>query len=667
MIGKTRSIRYQFLLAINVVLIVVLLLFGISFWLEWGGAVRKHTEEIRQNSSNETQKELRNGFEIYDAEVRYQIQRMEQLSLNLSHSDELRTFILKNRIDPLKYLLSKEAKNGTYDFANILSHEGNVVASFPINTHDVEMETYYSQTDNAVGKMLKKLAVELPSKFDRVSTAYFIVTPALAKNLQIEWISEEIDYEFALLTVTAIHSDFGDPVGVLVLGKLFRNLQDRFIGIKERTKIDYSLYTSKYSNLSTGLYAHSPLEGHYQSGVGVVPGLTKGTFFVERHDENMFCREIRLKDKKLVGLECTGMPLALANKSINHIEVLLSELKYSISIWYILFGVLSLILATILSFFLSRSLTRPLEVVTDAIGKLSRNELDIELPKNVGSVEIETISRATEVFKRNIQAMGEVEKKLRDQREEALLSSRVKSQFLGNMGHDLRTPLNAIIGFSEVLKGEIFGKLGHEKYVEYSNDIHFSGHHLLDLINNILVVSSIESGKFTMNESWFYLPDVIRNSVHLHQFLAEQSEVELNAEISEDVSGFLGDPLRFQQILNNLVSNAIKFTRKSQRVGVSCYINANDELVIKVDDTGAGIPKQDLNKIFEPFFLGIDKGVAPSRGTGLGLFLVKSFVDFHDGTIKVESDVGIGTCFTLTFPPQRLRDSMVDVAETVDS
>ncbi len=653
MIDKPTAIRFQFLLTINFVLVVILLLFGAIFWLEWGYASKKHTDEIRLNSIEDSKHNLLHGFQIYEGEIQYQFRQLENAAEGFDRSEEFRSLVAKNRVDPLKHLISHQNKDGLFDFAAVLNEEGDLVATFPDTANEMNLDNYYKQPGNAINDVYKKLSGKPLGRNERVTSSYFLIPKNLAKDLGIKLQSSESDFEFGLITVVALYSDFGDPVGILALGKMFSSLKDVFTNIKNNTQIDYSVYALDNSSVTTGLHDHSPLADHHQNE-NTATGPFDGTFYISHHGGNLLCRNIVIQNE-LVGAGCTGMPVALANRSVNRIEAILTDLRNTISFWYIILGFLAVITSTILAFVLSRRLTRPLELVTRAIEKLARKDLDIKLPDNPGSTEIATISDATEIFKHNIQKMREVEKKLREQREAALLSNRIKSQFLGNMGHDLRTPLNAIIGFSEVLSGEFFGKLGHAKYQEYSRDIHFSGRHLLDLINNILDVSSIESGKFKMEEKWFDLPEVGHNSVRLHQFLADQSNVKLETGLCDSVVEFFGDALRFQQILNNLISNAIKFTPPMGQIDVLCEIVENEYLVIMVKDTGAGIPVENLDQIFDPFFLGDDKTVTPQRGTGLGLFLVKSFVDFHDGTVSVDSELGKGTCFTLKFPKNRFR------------
>lgn len=651
---KPTTIRKQFLITINVVLILVFFFFGISFWSEWGRASKKHTEEIRQHSIIESNNNLFHGLHIFEGEIKFQIRQMERLAENFGRSDEFRLLVLKNRLDPLRHQFSVAKGNNIFDFITVLNTGGDIIASYPNQMDNSRLEARYKSSIGPVKTAIQILSGEPQSHKDRISSSYSQITREMAAEMGIQWQDDKVDVEIALLTVANLYNDFGDPVGVLMLGKLFRTLSPLFNQIKERTQIDYALYTRKYSNVTTGLHPQSPFQvlNEYTFSRR---GPDEGTYFLKHYDGNLLCRELVVGGDLIGGLGCTGMSIMMASQSSDRIEDILRELKSTIGSWYVFLGTLALVSASILSYFLIMRLTNPLETVTHAIEKLAQNELDIVLPDKPGSREIRTISRATEVFKRNIQARSEIESRLRDQKEAALMSSRVKSQFLGNMGHDLRTPLNAIIGFSEVLGKEIFGRIGHQKYLEYANDINFSGKHLLELINNILDISSIESGKFTMTECWFDLPEVVGRAIRLHQFLTDQSSVSLTTHIDENISQMYGDPLRFQQILNNLISNAIKFTPSDGKVMVQCLLDDYGNLEIKVDDTGSGIPDMELEKIFEPFFLGDDKAITPKRGTGLGLFLVKSFVEFHNGLISVESHLGKGTSFTLIFYKNRLR------------
>ena len=233
-------------------------------------------------------------------------------------------------------------------------------------------------------------------------------------------------------------------------------------------------------------------------------------------------------------------------------------------------------------------------------------------------------------------------------------ANRHKSEFLANMSHELRTPLNAIIGFSEVLKEGMAGKLN-PKQAEYMQDIHSSGHHLLSLINDILDLAKIEAGRMELLLGSFDLPMALENAVTLIRERANRHGLTVELHIDERLGEFVADERKFKQILLNLLSNAIKFTPEGGKVSVNAVF-AEGGIEVRVTDTGVGIAPKDHEAIFEEFRqVGTDH-TRKHEGTGLGLSLTKKFVEMHGGRIWLESDLSKGSSFTFLLP-SRVRPS----------
>ena len=246
-----------------------------------------------------------------------------------------------------------------------------------------------------------------------------------------------------------------------------------------------------------------------------------------------------------------------------------------------------------------------------------------------------------------------VEAKLRQAKEEAELASRSKTEFLANISHELRTPLNAIIGFAEILSSQIFGPLGDQRYVHYAADIHDSGQHLLNLINDVLDVSKIEFGKLELNEESVDIAAVLEACMRLMRDRAESAGLELRIELPEELPLLQGDARRLKQILLNLMSNAVKFTPAGGEVVVRAALVA-DGLTIAVADTGIGIAATDLDTALRPFGQ-IDSRMARKyQGSGLGLPLTKSMIELHGGRLTLESEAGRGTVATVWLPAARM-------------
>jgi PAS domain S-box-containing protein len=238
---------------------------------------------------------------------------------------------------------------------------------------------------------------------------------------------------------------------------------------------------------------------------------------------------------------------------------------------------------------------------------------------------------------------------LGDAKKMAEQASKVKSNFLATMSHEFRTPLNAIIGFSEIIKAEIFGKIGNAKYAEYMEDIYNSGRHLLDLINDVLDISEIEADKRIIIKEDLDLGDLIAHSIATVKVLAEQNNVELIAEIEEGLPLLNADNGSVKRILFNLLSNAIKFSSMGGDVIVKTY-QKEDNIMLSVSDQGIGIPEEALDNLTNPFYRVQEEAIIASSGTGLGLSIVKSLVEAHQGELKIKSKVPIGTTVMVSFP-----------------
>ncbi len=239
-------------------------------------------------------------------------------------------------------------------------------------------------------------------------------------------------------------------------------------------------------------------------------------------------------------------------------------------------------------------------------------------------------------------------------RDEAEQASRAKSAFLASMSHELRTPLNAIIGFSEMMTNKIFGPIHPPRYEEYTKDIHNSGEHLLSLINDVLDLSKVESGKLELNEEMVDIASVVEGSMNLMRERAAEANVDMRNEIMEGLPYLRADERMVKQILFNLLSNSIKFTPGNGHVSVRAEISDSGELIVSVSDNGIGVDKDDIDKVFMPFGQ-LDSVLARKhKGTGLGVPLVKELTEMHGGIFEFDSEYGKGTTVKIRFPAKRV-------------
>ncbi|MET0545679.1 MAG: ATP-binding protein, partial [Caulobacterales bacterium] len=227
-------------------------------------------------------------------------------------------------------------------------------------------------------------------------------------------------------------------------------------------------------------------------------------------------------------------------------------------------------------------------------------------------------------------------------------ANQAKSAFLANMSHELRTPLNAINGFSEIMSTELFGPLGNEQYVEYAKDIYNSGTLLLSLINDILEMAKIEAGKTTLRPVVLNPNRELEDAGRLFRPRAEQKAIRLFVE-AQSLPDFEVDARSLKQILNNLLSNAVKFTPEGGMVTLRGSLQ-DDMIAIEVQDTGIGIPKDDIPRLARPFEQVESAHSRQHGGTGLGLALTKSLLEEHKGRLEIESEFGVGTIVRALLP-----------------
>ena len=237
-------------------------------------------------------------------------------------------------------------------------------------------------------------------------------------------------------------------------------------------------------------------------------------------------------------------------------------------------------------------------------------------------------------------------------KERAEIANRVKSEFLANMSHELRTPLNAIIGFSDVMISKLFGELA-PRYEEYVENIRDSGAHLLSVINDILDVSRIEAGRMELYPERIKAEDIIESAMRLINDRAHEAGLSLTRRVGKDLPDLMLDNQRIKQVMLNILSNAVKFTPKGGKITVKAAKNRAGDVVLSVTDSGIGMTADEIEVAMVPFGQVDSKLARRYDGTGLGLPLTKSFVELHDGTLRITSKPGEGTTVAVHIPAER--------------
>jgi len=233
-------------------------------------------------------------------------------------------------------------------------------------------------------------------------------------------------------------------------------------------------------------------------------------------------------------------------------------------------------------------------------------------------------------------------------------ANQTKSVFLASVSHELRTPLNAIIGFSDMMRDEVFGPLGDEKYRQYSSDIHGSGHYLLSLINDILDLARIEAGRVELEEAPLALNEVALDAARMIDVAATSRDIQITDDLANTLPRVRADERAIRQLWLNLASNAIKFTDAGGRITLFTGVEPDGSIAFGVEDNGCGMDEDECSKVMEIFAQGYARSRTSDQGTGLGLAIVDGLVRAHGGDFALSSAVGVGTRATVRLPADRV-------------
>ena len=282
---------------------------------------------------------------------------------------------------------------------------------------------------------------------------------------------------------------------------------------------------------------------------------------------------------------------------------------------------------------------------------IADGNLEHEIPFENRHDEIGRFAHALHTFRDSAVEKQHLETELlRNQvaKELAETSNRIKSEFLANMSHELRTPLNAIIGFSDMMQHKLYGPLC-VQYDEYVSLIHESGHHLLNLVSDVLDLAKIEAGKFSLAPCAVNLGEAVDYCIQLTKRGADARRIALTANLPGTPLTFIADLRALRQILLNLLSNAVKFTRDGGQVSITAGI-VDGRVKITVRDNGIGIPASALSRIGQVFEQASNNPMLAREGTGLGLALVRALVGQHGGSLRIDSKENVGTAVTVELP-----------------
>ncbi|MEX0978725.1 MAG: ATP-binding protein, partial [Pirellulales bacterium] len=414
-------------------------------------------------------------------------------------------------------------------------------------------------------------------------------------------------------------------------------------------------------------------------GAGVADEYVERRVIVGDKPQYQFFTPVRVMNKRCAfchtsqNLGVSGMPPQEIGDMIAVLKLSMPDEKTQIALAWnnaILIGtaIITAFLAVIAAYLIVRYIiVKPLGHLRDVSDRISQGDISLRAELHTGD-EFERLATA---FNRMLRELGNNAEELKDVNNNLSVKvdelaqanmrlyemNRLKSDFLATMSHELRTPLNAIIGFSDVL--ESIASLD-EKQKRYVRNIQTSGKVLLEMINDILDLAKIESGRMEVRLSDFRIEQLVTAQCDMARPLTERKNIDLETEIEPDLPDMFQDQAKVQQILNNLLSNAIKFTPEGGRIVISARRDAGNSLLLTVTDTGVGIAEEDQVAIFEKFRQGksvLTGGDAMTReysGTGLGLSIIRELCKLLGGEISLESELGKGSTFTVRLPWTRV-------------
>jgi signal transduction histidine kinase len=309
-----------------------------------------------------------------------------------------------------------------------------------------------------------------------------------------------------------------------------------------------------------------------------------------------------------------------------------------------------------------RRVVFPILALTRTIVRIAEGKREVDIPHRDREDEIGQMGNALETLRHNALAAEQAAKQHAERLEEARSAaegaSRAKSAFLATMSHELRTPLNAVIGFAEMIEREIVGPVGAPAYIEYARDIHESASHLLQLINDILDLSTLEAGHLVLSEEKVDLRQTLQASVRMLAPRAEAGQIAMSIEIEFDSTPVVCDERRIRQVALNLLANAVKYTQPGGRVIARLGRDRDGSVLLSFEDNGIGIAETDLTLVMAPFGRAETAFNRTTEGTGLGLPLTKRLVEAHGGELILDSSPGKGTTATVRLPAWRARSDV---------
>lgn len=557
-----------------------------------------------------------------------------RLNTELEHLVALRTQELRGAYD--KLVKEVDERKAIEEALRLSTNRLNLVTNNMLDLVSIIAKDYTFQYASPSYKIVLgydpdeyagKSVLDFVPRNDREKTAAIIdnvLTTGMTGNIVTRFRNADGQYQWVETVGSVLYNDYGEAIGIITSG---RDITDRYL-LERQLKLSERRFRSLFENSPVPLFeldlskAKAYLDELRGSGGGDL-----AAFLETNPDAVKRCYALMT----IIDFNSTACRIF----NIERIDGAWEEFSDIVIKNIDIFG--EGIIALIRGKRIFDS-----ETTISIAGK----RMHISFRISVASGEEDNWSRAIASVE-DITRFKELERDLNLAKDAAEKANRAKSEFLANMSHELRTPLNAIIGFSQIIDMQ-FKERSIEKLEEYLGYIKTSGDHLLNMVNDILDLSKIESGRIELNLKSFNLKEVLFSIPKHVKSLAMKKGIKVQLEISPDIGIIRGDEVRIKQVIYNLLSNAIKFTENGKCIGIEAKREENTA-VITVWDEGIGIDEHDFARIFQPFEQ-LDAALKESQGTGLGLAITMRLVKLHGGSIRVKSSPGKGSRFTIILP-----------------
>ncbi len=607
------------------------------------------TDTITQTMNKQAQEKINTDLHTAEGFMTDQIDKLSSVCSYSVNSKDMITALKNKNTTKLKDIAIIAKKSGDADFATIFDKKGHVVVRSNSNiTNDTELLKLVKKALN--GKEINSIEIldedtvckenlENKTKIQIIKTGNH--QELISKNTMTNKSVEK--RALALVSIKPIKDKNGTTIGVLLMSKVLNKDCSLVDKVKKTTKDTATIFLD-------GLRISTNVEENNKRAIGtfvsedvydkvVKNGETYyGRAFVVNDWYLTAYEPIRNSDNEIIGMLYVGIPekpFIVLQNSIKHIIIGV--------------GILGLLIAIIVSFVINGKITKPLDELKKGAEAIGKGNYDFRVKINTND-EFEELASA---FNKMADEIRKSHEKLKKQAEELEKSynelkelDRLKSDIVAIVSHELRTPLTSIKGYVELVLDGTMGAITEtqRKCLEIANE---NIDRLKRLIDNMLDLSKIEHGELEMNTKPTNLKDIVENAVNTLKPLADEKNINIIYKINDIIINC--DKDRITQVLTNLIENAIKFSPINEKVVIEAFKEGNS-VHIKVIDNGPGIPKKDLDRIFDRFYQVDSPAKRIKGGSGLGLAVCKSIIEAHGGVIWVESELGKGSIFHIILP-----------------